>query len=79
MQHRGWFLNAAARLYKVVCTRLGSDCSYQYGIWKQYHYQQVALKMSDWLSCVSLYYIGHPESKDIKAIKFLEVFVNNME
>jgi len=55
-------------------------CSYQYSIWKQYyHYQQVALKMSDGLSCISLYYIGHPESKDTKAIKFLEVFVNKME
>jgi hypothetical protein len=35
--------------------------------------------MSDALSCVILYYIGYPESKDTKAIKFLEVFVNKME
>ena len=35
--------------------------------------------MSDVLSCVILYYVGHPESKDRKAVKFLEVFVNKIE
>jgi hypothetical protein len=35
--------------------------------------------MSDGLSYVILYYIGHPESKDTNAVKFLEVFVNKME
>jgi len=35
--------------------------------------------MSDALIYVILYYAGHPESKDTKAVKFLEVFVNKME